>query len=138
MTFLGVASGYDFAAGMGSRVSVHRLSGHYKSTSADTVDPVAGHAVCFQINGRAEDVGIVSRVILPGAPHDFLIVLRAGDDLDERLDVFLVLDPFRVGKGLAVILIAEGNFFSFFPGSHLDLSTHKNKASATSGSRRQV
>ena len=75
--------------------------------SAGTIDPVTGHAVCLQIHGLAEDIGIVSSIVFPGVLHDFLIVRRLGDDVDKGAYAFLVLGPFRIGKGSAIILKAE-------------------------------
>jgi hypothetical protein len=79
---------------------------------------VTGHAVCLQIHGLAEDIGIVSSIVFPGALHDFIIVLRLGNDVDKRAYAFLVLGPFYIGEGFAIILKAEGNFFSLLSGRH--------------------
>ena len=93
-----------------------------ESASADTVDPVTGHAVCLQVYGFAEDIGVVHGIVFPGALHNFMIVRRTGDDGDERLVILPVEHLFLIRKGLAVILVAEGNFFSFLSGRHLDQS----------------
>ena len=58
--------------------------------SAGTIDPVTGHAVCLQVYGLAEDIGIVRRIVFPGALHDFIIVLRIGNDIDKGGYAFLV------------------------------------------------
>ena len=90
-----------------------------KNASAVTDDPVTGQAIGLQVNGRTKDIGVVSRIVFPGTLHDFIVVLRPGDDVDERLDTFLVLCPFRIGKGLAVILITDDYFVSFLSGGHV-------------------